>query len=300
VALAVLVVLVAAVLAGRGGSGGGGGGPDADAAAPAGDEAQPFGLDQIAGLEPIGRPSDHLDTRLPSDDGTSVTGTWWAAYRVTADDPPAVVRDVLAGAEGLTLDVGEVGAGSDDAGFWMVAYAEETADDLMSGDRLGLQLWATDDGPILLVEVSEDSEEHAHRHPEVADAEVPEEPPTVVDHDERSAGDTLFTEQGTDIHLPDGTSTLMATLPTQAGTGGSTTLLAAEDGEAAVQAMMDEAMASSEYGDLTEPERATTPGGHEVVRASFGIAAGGWAFDALSIRGPDDPYATVYVTSSAD
>lgn len=299
-AVVVLIAQVAAVLAGRGGTGGDDGGPAADPAAPASDEPQPFGLDGIAGLEPIGRPSDHRDPRYPSEDGTTVTGTWWAAYRVTADDPPAVVRDVLAGAEGLTLHEGEVGAGDDDATYWMVAHAKERADDLTSGDRISLQLWATDGEPILLVEVSEDSEENAHRHPAVADADVPDEPPTVVDHHERSAGDTLFTEQGTDIHLPDGTSTLMATLPTQAGTGGSTSLLAAEDGEAAVRAMMDEAMASSEDGHLVGPERATTPGGHEVVRASFSIDAGGWGFEALAIRSPDDHYATVYVTSSAD
>jgi hypothetical protein len=30
------------------------------------------------------------------------------------------------------------------------------------------------------------------------------------------------------------------------------------------------------------------------------ISAGGWGFDVVAVRAPQDPYATLYVTSAAD
>lgn len=91
----------------------------------------------------------------------------------------------------------------------------------------------------------------------------------------------------------------MPTIPTFGGTGGSTSVLAAEDGEAAVQAMLDEAMAISDHGEVTGPAVAEVEG-TRVVYASFVITAGGWEFDVVTARGLDDTYATVYVVSGAD
>jgi hypothetical protein len=138
------------------------------------------------------------------------------------------------------------------------------------------------------------------RAPEVRDdAGATPAPGSVVDESERTAGHQLFSEQGDVVHLPEGTRALMPTIPTFGGTGGSTSVLAAEDGEAAVRAMLDEAMAVSDHGEVTGPVIAEVEG-TRVVYASFVITAGGWGFDVVTAQGLDDTYATVYVVSGAD
>ncbi len=92
----------------------------------------------------------------------------------------------------------------------------------------------------------------------------------------------------------------MATLPISGGTGGSYSVFAAEDGPAAVQALLDEAVATRQHGDVEEPKTLESSEGLEVVTGSFNISAGGWGFNVTSVRGPDDRVATVYVRSSAD
>lgn len=37
--------------------------------------------------------------------------------------------------------------------------------------------------------------------------------------------------------------------------------------------------------------------GVEVIRRSFNIPAGGWSFEMVAVRQPDEPFATIYVTS---
>ena len=269
----------------------------------------PFGLDEIAGMEPVGRPAV-FDHEYGSDTADPIMArSVRAAYRVTADDPPAVMRDVLAGLAGLSLDDGSI-RGIDDPGcpdcsgapgLWIEASGrqEEAAG---FGDSIDLQLWAADDGPVLLVDVTR-----------IVDSAAPPNTPTIEEHgtvdgsdspspveaSAGSAGDVLFSEQGDAIHLPEGTRALLPTFPTWCGTGGSTSVIAAEDGPAAVQAMLDEARTRSEWGEIEGPD-VTTTDGVEIIRADFVISAGGWEFNLLAVRGPDDPYATVYVTSCAD
>ena len=54
-----------------------------------------------------------------------------------------------------------------------------------------------------------------------------------------------------------------------------------------------------EDGAVTGPEVMERDGAR-IVTASFVITAGGWGFDVVAVRAPGDPYATLYVTSSAD
>lgn len=306
--MAVLGVVVAAGLVACGDD-------DGDTAATGGEEALttsidvPFGLDEIAGIEPVGRPAV-FDHQYASSGGEPIMArSVRAAYRVTAGDPPAVVRDVLAGLDGLSLDDGSI-RGTDDpgcpdcsgaAGLWIEASGrqEETTG---FGDRVDLQLWAADDGPVLLVELTrivDDDEPPRSPTIEEEGAIDGSDSPSPVEAPAGSAGDRLFSEQGDAIHLPAGTRALLPTFPTWCGTGGSTSVIAAEDGPAAVQAMLDEARTRSEWGEIDGPD-VTTTDGVEVIQADFVISAGGWEFDLLAVRGPDDPYATVYVTSCAD
>lgn len=167
-----------------------------------------------------------------------------------------------------------------------------------SGDRANLELWATSRAPVLLVSI--DKIRGEPRHPavtdEVGDASAPS---TTVEHAERSEGDALFTEQGDTLHLPEDARSLMPTIPTSGGTGGSTSVLAAPDPGDAVGALLDEASALSQDGETTGPTTSTVDG-VDVVTGSFVIPAGGWEFWVVAVRAPDDDAATVYVTSAAD
>ncbi|HEX5947410.1 MAG TPA: hypothetical protein VFY82_14085 [Acidimicrobiales bacterium] len=269
----------------------------------------PFGLDQIAGIEPVGRPAV-FDHEYGSNAAEPIMArSVRAAYRVTADDPPAVVRDVLAGLDGLSLDDGSIRGIDDPAcrdcsgapGLWIEASGRQD-EDAGLGDRVDVQLWVADDGPVLLVDATRIVDSAAPpRTPTIEEEGAVDgsDSPSPVEASGGSAGDVLFSEQGDAIHLPEGTRALLPTFPTWCGTGGSTSVIAAEDGAAAVQAMLDEARTRSEWGEIEGPD-VTTTDGVEVTRADFVISAGGWEFNLLAVRGPDDPYATVYVTSCAD
>jgi hypothetical protein len=63
--------------------------------------------------------------------------------------------------------------------------------------------------------------------------------------------------------------------------------------------MLDEALGISATAHVYGPE-ASEVAGVRVVRAGFTIEAGGWSFDVVAVQAPDDPFATVYVTSAAD
>ena len=262
----------------------------------------PFGLEPIDGTEPVGRPAiyDHVPFTF---DGNPVEArSFEAAYRVTSDDPLGVLRAWVAQlGNGLALDEASIHSAGEDHSPWMEAWAsQEYRPDRPGGDYASLQLWVTGADPILLVSMSRTSDEPP-RAPtvEADDAGDPPPPASVVDDTPRAEGDVLFTEQGDEVHLPEGTRSLMPTIPTFGGTGGSTSVLAATDGEAAVQALLDEAAAYDDHAEVTGPETSTFEG-NEVVTGNFVITAGGWSFDVVSIRAPDDPHATVYVTSAAD
>lgn len=76
-------------------------------------------------------------------------------------------------------------------------------------------------------------------------------------------------------------------------------MLAAEDGEAAVRAMVDEGLAHDSDGRASGLE-VTQADGTEIVRGGYVRDAGGWSFNAPSVQAPSDPHATVYVSSCAD
>jgi hypothetical protein len=263
----------------------------------------PFGLVQLTGTVPIGRPAV-FEQVLYYDNGAPVRGTSLrAAYRVTDPDPVGVVRAMVERLDGLTLDevsvraAAESGAGPIERQPWI--QADGYADDPDDRDFVGLQLWVTGELPILLVSVDRASA-LPPRAPTVSDeAGRPSAPRSVVDDRQRTAGDELFEEQGDEIHLPRGTWSLMPTLPTFGGTGGSTSVIAAEDAEAAVRALLDEARGLNGSGEVTEP-KVTETNGTRIIEAGFVITAGGWGFDVVAVRAPQDPYATVYVTSGAD
>jgi hypothetical protein len=311
-ALPTVIAVAAAGLVACGDSGDSGGDTTEAAGEPtiAASFEVPFGLDELEGVEPIGRPAVVDRVYGTYEDQPVMALSVRAAYRVTADDPPAVVRDALGGLDGLTLDEASIRGIGDPScpdcvgpgGIWITGSASQESTEGF-GDHAELQLWATDDGPVLLVALTRivDNPEPP-RIPTIdedtgtgADADAP----SPADSPARSAGDVLFTEQGDDIHVPAGTRTLVPTLPESCGTGGSTSVVAADDGEAAVQAMVDEARGHDEYGEVDGPD-VTTIDGIDVIEASFVIPAGGWGFDVLAVRGPDDPYATVYVSSCAD
>jgi hypothetical protein len=42
------------------------------------------------------------------------------------------------------------------------------------------------------------------------------------------------------------------------------------------------------------------PVGTRVIDARFEIPAGGWGFNVVAVHAPQDPYATLYIISSAD
>jgi hypothetical protein len=58
-------------------------------------------------------------------------------------------------------------------------------------------------------------------------------------------------------------------------------------------------MASSAYGQTDGPDERVVDG-VTVITAHFVIMAGGWSFDVVSVRAPEDDAATLYVTSCAD
>lgn len=284
-------------------------GGDSDGLSAAGGDALatsfdlPFGLTQPDGAVPIGRPAV-FEQDLYFRNGVPVRSTSLrAAYRITDRDPLSVVRAWVGRIDGLALDgidvrtAAESGSGSVDHQPWIQASAVHEG--LGEEDFLGLELWVTGADPILLVSADRASELPPEA-PAITDrAGQPPAPRSIVDDRERTAGDELFGEQGDVIHLPAGTRSLMPTLPTRSGTGGSTSVIAAEDADAAVQALLAEAQDVGEDGAVTGPE-VTERDGARIVTASFVITAGGWEFDVVAVRAQGDPYATVYVTSSAD
>jgi hypothetical protein len=266
------------------------------APAPVAASPLPFGLAQVEGTEPIGRPAVY-DHALYEQEGVPVEGrSVLAAYRITAEDAPAVLRAWVDRLDGLA--VGEVSIYAPGGpGAWLSAMASGGGD----SDWADLQLWATEDGPILFVDIDRVGTE-GPAAPAVRDeaGNPPAPEPADAGRSDRVAGDVLFTEQGDAIHLPAGTRALMPTIPIPQGTGGSASVLAADDGEAAVRALIDEARSLGPPGAYLEGPELTDTDGVTVVRAGFTITAGGWGFDIVSVEAPDDETATVYVTSSAD
>jgi hypothetical protein len=58
-------------------------------------------------------------------------------------------------------------------------------------------------------------------------------------------------------------------------------------------------MSLSDDGQTTQPQTTETDG-TRVIDARFEIPAGGWGFNVVAVHAPQDPYATLYIISSAD
>lgn len=261
----------------------------------------PFGLRQVDGTSPLGRPAV-FEAALGELKGQPVEFTRLrAAYAVTADDPVAVLDAWVDQLATLPLDDISVSPGEASIGQWVVAngYTSDPAGEPYAAAAAGLQLWRTGGGPVLLVDVSVRPGAERMRALTAVTRTVPPRPDTEVENRLAAAGDVLFTEQEQQVHLPDGTRGLLPTLPTPSGTGGSSSVLAAEDADAAVQALVDEARDLNDAGEVAGPT-VTVEDGVRIVRGSFVIPAGGWGFDVAAVRAEGDAQATLFVTSSAD
>jgi hypothetical protein len=257
----------------------------------------PFGLEEVEGSAAVGRPAVY---EVPGGgDRPEPSTVLHAAYRVEADDPVEVFEGWVTELEQSTLGFGQIHVRADggddddddddDDGAWLAAAN-------VDGNYLDLQLWTTEGDPILLVHVIGDEEGSATLAADEVEAGEP--PSSSLAWDERQSGDTLFRE-GDTIHVPENSSTLTPTVPISQGTGGSYSVLSADDGAAAVDAMLAEAQTTSDSGEVDEPTRYEHDG-TTVITAGFVIPAGGWGFDVVSVQGPDDQQATVYVSSAAD
>lgn len=259
----------------------------------------PFGLRQVDGTAAVGRPASYEDV-LVQYRGEPVRGRrLQAVYLVTQDDAVGAFRAWLDQLSVLPLDEVSVAAGDGRLGQWLVASGSTTyRQDEPFGAFAQLQLWATGAGPVLLVDVSvRDGADPAR--PTTSPLPPAPRPEREVPDARAEAGDVLFTEQGQSLHLPHGTRGLLPTLPTPGGTGGSASVLAADDGDAAVRALLEEAQERSDAGEVRGPTT-TVEDGVRVVRAGFVIPAGGWGFQVVAVRGQDDAAATLIVTSGAD
>lgn len=260
----------------------------------------PFGLQPVAGTSAVARPAVYDLVGLEFEGQPVKMSTLRAAYVVNGDDPVAVFREWVNQLQTLPLADVSVRPGSAEVGQWLQAQAfgDFRADEPPAGSA-DLQLWVTEDAPVLLVNISLRPGAEATGSASPPGWSAPPRPTAEVESGTARTGDVLFTEQGADVHLPEGSRALMPTLPTAAGTGGSTSVLAADDGEAAVQAVLSEAQPLSDFGEVQGPT-VSDRDGMQVVTASFNISAGGWGFHAVSVRGSEDENASVYITSAAD
>ncbi len=292
-AAAALVAAVCVLTACTGGSA-----PGDGAAAPSGPFELPFGLQPVDGTTSLGRPADR-DTVLYEFAGAPVTGRRvQAAYLVTSPDPVEVFQQWLDQLTTLPLDEIGVGPGILGTAQWLTALGS----DRFQGDRpydaaADLQLWATADGPVLLVDISVVAD--GGERPQAVAADRVPPPDLQVEGPPPGSGEALFTEKGTTLHVPVGARALFPTLPTPGGTGGSTSIVLAPDGEAAVRAMLAEAQAGTTGSQVTGPTTQVQRGAR-VTSASFEISAGGWSFEVVAVQGSDDTSATLFVTSAAD
>lgn len=240
-----------------------------------------------------------------------------AAFRVMGDDPIGVLEEFALGLG--TLGLGPLALSADESdvppGFewtpcrpphpdqvWChIDFPSNTPDGTRIDDYASLQLWATDREPIVLLDMVRFDDDR--RQPGEVTGELPRTAPPKegVPWRDRSGGDLLFEEQGAEIRLPEGTRSSVPTLPVTAGTGGSFSILTTSDPAQALQALVDQAIASTQNGFYdAAPIETSTTGDAEIWQVRFVIPAGGWGFSATAIRPVGATEATIYVSSYAD
>lgn len=260
--------------------------------------AWPFGIDAPGGAEPVGRPAVYVPDAPDLADAAGPGEVLDAVLRITADDPGDVFHewvDALSAA-GIT----DVSVQSwEEAGEqpWLSASGTGATDGLRVSARV--ELWLADETPVLIVSVRR-TPGPPYESPLSAAFDGTPPRPEPVDGETLVGGDVLFTEQGNTVLVPDGARSPLPALPTRSGSGGSTSVLLADDGAAAVESLLSQAEATTNgYYEVFGPEHQDY-GDTTVVTVRFVITAGGWGFEAVSVRGPDDTAATVYVRSGAD
>ena len=268
-------------------------GDDGDAAAPL-----PFGLEHVEGTSIVGHPAV-FDQEPYRFDGDEVQiSTLWVVYRVTAENPGEVFLAWVEQLDELAIAEMSVQAGNTASEAWLRA---ESVNPLNPGDVppdvAFLRLYATEDDPLLVVEI--DRTEGAADPGELritGDRGRLPAPPTLRGDAERSAGELLLEEKGDELELPEGTSTDIPTLPNTFGSAGAFAVLHADDGDAAVAALLTQCEAFGDDAEIIGPEE---EGDDEAEVITASCAVNGWAFDVVAVPGDGDDESTVYVRSYA-
>ena len=239
----------------------------------------PYGLEQVEGTVAVGRP-------VLSEEDVALR----AVYRVTAEDPIEVFQAWLD-------QIARVTAFPIQPPPWTCERFAATPARWCAVSHGGeLELWMTDDGPLLLVDLNAPPDEPAPGPVEVGAFEPGAPPSEQLPWVLPTAGEPFIQEQGSVLRLPPGTVGLVPTVPRNHGAGNTYALFAASDAEAALADLARQARGFDGGPEVTGPERSVVDG-VTYDRATFYVPAGGPLFEVTSIRAADDPVATVYVES---
>lgn len=272
-----------------------------DAAAPGGVDAAamsplPFGLAQVDGTAPVGRPAVYEDT-VGTFKGVPVRGQrLQAVYLVDDDqDPVEAFRRWVDQLSVLPLD--RVDTDDGPLGQWLTASGGSAGAAGEPRATARLELWAAVEGALLAVDVFV-QQGVAPDQPVVPDVPDVPRPSPGANAPAPDSGEVLFVEKSDSVLVPEGAQALIGTLPRPGGEGGSTSLFTAEDADAAVDSILEQA---SERTGLTPEvvQRDVTVEDGVTIRqldVSFGSA---WRFDLVAVQGADDAQATVYVSTGS-
>ena len=246
----------------------------------------PYGLEQVQGTEVLGRPLVLDEAIVEADPEVGVR----AVYRITEGDPIEVFRawlDEFARLSALPVQPPP----------WTCERFAATPARWCAVSHGGdLELWMTEDGPLLLVDLNTPPDEPVS-DPVAVGAFEPGAPPSErLPWSPPKEGEPFIEEQGSVLRLPPGTTGLMPTVPRNRGAGSTYALFAASDPQAALEDLARQARRFGGEPEVTGPERSVVDG-VTYDRATFYVPAGGPIFEVISIRAAGDPVATVYVES---
>lgn len=253
----------------------------------------PFGLQQIDGTEAIGTPAVIEEESYEYQGKQIRIRSVRAAFRVTSDDPGDVFRRWVEQLDVLAITQVDVTAGRAAGEPWLSGLGfAPFEEDGPPPDSATLKLWATDDDPLLFVEVT-----HAGREDDSdlriggARGRLPSPPPLKAN--KPSEGEALFQFGDDDLRVPDGASGLTPLLPD--ATGGGVVVLAADDMDAAVEALLEEAQKNEPDGELS-PAVEDQADGVRTVSADYLVLGDRDALRIVGVESADDGEATLYVS----